>query len=46
MDVKSEPTTGGLIAKMRESNLKKASKERKERRHITKLRIAKRKRGK
>lgn len=45
MDVKSEPTTGGLIIKQRKRQWTMRSEERKARRHKTKLRIAERKRG-
>lgn len=45
MDVKSEPTAGGLITKQRKRNWDIRSEQRRERRHKTKLRIGRRKRG-
>lgn len=45
MDIKSESTVSSVITKLRKSNWDTRSEERKARRHRTKLRIAKRKRG-
>ncbi len=45
MDIKAEHTSGSLITKQRKRNWDVRSEERKERRHRTKLRITRRKRG-